>query len=71
MCDPGELLITQRDRDRLVVLKKAQNRGITQPQAAAELRVTVRQVKRLLVKLKGVGTGRWCTDCVGGRPTAS
>jgi hypothetical protein len=47
--------MTQRDRDRLVVLKKAQKRLITQPQAAAELRVSVRQAQRLLVKLKEVG----------------
>jgi hypothetical protein len=49
--------MTQRDRDRLVVLKKAQKRLIGQAQAAAELSVSVRQVQRLLVKLKGAGDG--------------
>jgi hypothetical protein len=47
--------MTQRDRDRLVVLKKAQKKLITQRQAAEELELTERQVRRLLVKLKEVG----------------
>ena len=47
--------MSQRDRDRLVVLKKAQKRLITQKQAAAELRLTERQVRRLLKRLKAEG----------------
>ena len=47
--------MTQRDRDRLVVLKKAQKKLITQKQAAAELQVTERQVRRLLKRLKAEG----------------
>jgi biotin operon repressor len=47
--------MTQRDRDRLVVLKKAQKKLITQQQAAEELEITERQVRRLLVKLKKTG----------------
>jgi hypothetical protein len=47
--------MTQRDRDRLVVLRKARKKLITQKQAAAELRLTERHVRRLLVKLKEVG----------------
>lgn len=47
--------MTQRDRDRLVVLKKAQKRLITQKQAARELQVTERQVRRLLKRLKTQG----------------
>ena len=47
--------MTQRDRDRLVVLKKAQRRLITQRQAAAEVEVSMRQVQRLLGKLKEIG----------------
>src|SRR3954447_21639747 len=43
--------MTQRDRDRLVVLKKAQKKLVTQKQAAAELRVTERHVRRLLQRL--------------------
>lgn len=45
----------QRDRDRLVVLRKAQKKLITQRQAAAELQLTERHVRRLLVRLKEVG----------------
>lgn len=47
--------MTQRDRDRLVVLKKAQKKLITQREAAEELDLTERQVRRLLVKLKESG----------------
>ena len=35
--------MTQRDRDRLVVLKKAQKKLITQRQAAGELQLSERQ----------------------------
>lgn len=47
--------MTQADRDRLVALKKAKDKKITQRQAAEELGITERQVRRLLVKLKQVG----------------
>lgn len=47
--------MTQRERDRLVVLKKAQKKLIRQRQAAAELQMSERQVRRLLVRLKEVG----------------
>jgi biotin operon repressor len=47
--------MTQRDRDRLVVLKKAQKKLITQEQAASELGMTERQVRRLLRRLKKEG----------------
>lgn len=47
--------MTQRDRDRLVVLKKAQQRLITQAQAAKELEVSERHVRRMLTKLREAG----------------
>jgi transposase-like protein len=47
--------MTQADRDRLVTLKKVKKKLITQHQAAEELHVTVRQVKRLLRALKQRG----------------
>jgi transposase len=47
--------MTQRDRDRLVVLKKALKKLIQQSQAAKELGVTSRQVRRLLKRLKTEG----------------
>jgi transposase InsO family protein len=47
--------MTQQDRDRLVVLKKAQKKLITQIQAAKELEVSERQVRRLLLRLGEAG----------------
>ena len=47
--------MTQQQRDRLVVLKKAHKRLIRQREAAEELRVTERHLRRLLAKLRGVG----------------
>lgn len=47
--------MTQRDRDRLVVLKKAQKKLITQKQAAAAMQVTERQLRRVLKRLKANG----------------
>ncbi|MGH9627669.1 MAG: helix-turn-helix domain-containing protein [Bryobacteraceae bacterium] len=47
--------MTQRDRDRLMVLKKAQKKLITQKQAASELDMTERHVRRLLKQLKARG----------------
>jgi transposase len=51
----GQLLMTQADRDRLVALKKAQKRLITQREAAEELKLSTRQVKRLVRALKERG----------------
>jgi transposase len=47
--------MNQADRDRLVSLKKAKKKLITQKEAAAELGITERQVRRLLSKLKKRG----------------
>jgi hypothetical protein len=47
--------MTQADRDRLVALKKAASRAITQRQAAAELKLSERHLRRLLGKLRGGG----------------
>jgi len=47
--------MTQADRDRLVTLKKAKKKLITQREAAEELGISVRQVKRLLYALKKRG----------------
>src|SRR6202158_1382424 len=51
----GPLLMTQADRDRLVTLKKAKKKLITQRAAAEELGLSTRQVKRLLFALKKRG----------------
>jgi transposase len=47
--------MTQADRDRLVALKKSKDRKMTQRQAAEELKISERQVRRLLAKLRKVG----------------
>jgi len=52
----GQLLMTQADRDRLVALRKAKKKLITQREAAEELELSLRQVKRLLYALKKHGT---------------
>src|SRR6202030_3836611 len=51
----GQLLMTQADRDRLVTLRKTKKRLITQRQAAEEVGVSVRHVKRLIYALKQRG----------------
>src|SRR5215831_6012989 len=51
----GQLLMTQADRDRLVTLKKTKKKLITQREAAGELKVSIRQVQRLLRELKTRG----------------
>src|SRR5438270_657361 len=47
--------MNQAERDRLVTLRKVKRRVITQAEAAAELGVSVRQVKRLVKALKKGG----------------
>lgn len=47
--------MTQADRDRLVALKKAKDKKMTQRQAAEELQISERQVRRLLVRLDKEG----------------
>jgi transposase len=51
----GQLLMTQAERDRLVALRKAKKKLITQREAAEELGLSVRHVKRLLYSLKKHG----------------
>src|ERR1039458_5275728 len=51
----GQLLMTQADRDRLVTLRKAKKKLITQQEAADELKLSVRQVKRLLRAFEQLG----------------
>jgi transposase len=47
--------MTQAERDRLVVLKKTRKGLLTQREAAQELKVSERQVRRMLGRLKKVG----------------
>jgi len=50
----GPLLMTQADRDRLVTLKKAKKKLITQREAAEELGLSVRHVKRHARHVEGM-----------------
>ncbi len=50
--------MTQRERDRLVALKKADEKLITQKQAAQQIGLSERQVRRLLAKLRSQGVWR-------------
>lgn len=47
--------MTQAERDRLVALKKAKKKLITQAQAGEEIGITEREVRRLLRKLRRMG----------------
>ncbi len=47
--------MTQAERDRLVVLKKTRKGLLTQKEAAQEMEVSERQVRRMLGRLKEVG----------------
>src|SRR6266853_5694409 len=60
--------MTQQDRDRLVALKKAKKKLITQRQAAQELGQTERHIRRLLVKLRKQGDAA-VVDARRGRPS--
>jgi transposase len=48
-------MTTQRERDRLVALKKAKKKLITQKQAAEEIGVSERRVRRMLRELRQRG----------------
>lgn len=61
--------MTQAERDRLVALKKAKKKLITQKQAAAEIGVTERHVRRLLRKLRGGKGDRAVLHELRGRPS--
>jgi DNA-binding Lrp family transcriptional regulator len=52
VAERNELLMTQADRDRLVALKKARDGQITQRQAAEQLQVSERHVRRMLKQLE-------------------
>jgi hypothetical protein len=60
--------MTQKERDRLVALKKAKKKLITQKQAAAEVGVSERQVRCLLRSLKERGD-RAVIHAARGRPS--
>ena len=69
--ETDQLLMTQKQRDRLVALKKAKKKLITQKEAAAEIGVSERQVRRMLRSLKSAGTKPSFTPRAAGYPIGS
>jgi len=51
----GQLLMDQRDRDRLGILKEVEKKHLKQSRASAELKLSVRQLQRLLKARKERG----------------
>src|ERR1700747_2782251 len=49
------ITLSQRERDRLKVLHEVQQRHLTQVEAAARLKVTDRQVRRMLLRIREHG----------------
>jgi len=70
MMQERHLEMKAKDRDRLVALRKAKERPITQREAAKELRVSVRQVKRLVRSLKKHGEKAVIHGLRGSLPTS-
>ena len=66
--ETDQLLMTQKERDRLVALKKAKKKLITQKEAAGEIGVSERQVRRMLRALKQRGD-RAVVHAERGRPS--
>ncbi len=63
--------MTQAERDRLVALKKAKKKLITQKQAAEELGITERHVTASAASAEAAWRSRlWCTRCEDCHPTA-
>jgi transposase len=60
--------MTQQDRDRLVALKKAKKKLIPQRQAAEELGISERHIRRLLVRLRKQGDAA-VTHALRGQPS--
>jgi len=59
------LWMTAKERDRLKVLHEVNKRHIPQKQAAAELGLSVRWVRQLLVRWRARGEARCGMGCVG------
>jgi hypothetical protein len=51
------ITLSQRERDRLKVLHEVQQKHLTQVAAAARLKVTDRQVRRMLLRIREHGDG--------------
>jgi hypothetical protein len=55
--ETGRITLSQRERDRLKVLHEEQQRHLSQVAAAERLKVTDRQVRRMLLRIREHGDG--------------
>ena len=66
------ITLSQRERDRLKVLHEVKQKHLSQVAAAERLKVTDRQVRRMLLRIaRARGSVAWFTDYVVGHRTAS
>jgi len=65
------IALSQRERDRLKILHEVKHKHLTQVAAAVRLRVTDRQVRRMLLRLSERGDRALFTGCEVGHRTAS
>lgn len=63
-----KLLLTRRDRDRLKVLHEVRKGHLTQRQASAQLKLTDRWIRKLLLRMKERGDGA-VVHALRGRPS--
>jgi len=63
--------LSQRERDRLKVLHEVKQKHLSQVAAAVRLKVTDRQVRRMLLRIASAGMVPWFTDYEAGHRTAS
>ena len=65
------IALSQRERDRLKVLREVEQRHLTQLQATQRLQLTDRQVRRLLLRSTRAEMVHWFTDSAADHRTAS
>jgi len=64
------IALSQRERDRLKVLREVEQRHLTQLQATQRLQLTDRQVRRLLLRSTRAEMVHWFTDSAADHRTA-
>src|SRR6516165_7601171 len=65
------IALSQRERDRLKVLREVEQRHLTQLQATQRLQLTDRQVSRLLLRSTRAEMVHWFTDSAADHRTAN
>jgi DNA-binding transcriptional regulator LsrR (DeoR family) len=57
------LMLSGKERDRLKVLHGVQEGHLTQGEAAGQLGISDREVRRLLARIAAEGIAEWCIGC--------